>query len=285
MSSILILSGLSGAGKTVALRALEDSGFYCIDNLPIIFIEQVITELLLKASLSKIAISVDIREKKFLDLAHDTILHLKQKHKAQVIFLEAEHDVMIRRYKETRRPHPILSSDKTLSLTDAIAQEILLLRPIRDLADIVIDTSTFNPHELRKHIMMIYNRETSQALDITIISFGFKHGVPFSLDLLFDVRFLKNPYFVEHLRALRGTEKSVFDFVIDDDKTQAYLKRLTELLAFVIPEYIKEGKAYLTIGFGCTGGWHRSPAIAVWVANWIEATFDLTCNVVHRECC
>jgi UPF0042 nucleotide-binding protein len=261
---IIIISGLSGAGKTVALRSLEDSGFLCADNLPPQLINDFVKISIDHSKATKIGIGIDIREKEFLNELEGIVTASKKRYIMHKIFLEAGINDLIRRYKETRRPHP-LGHLTGGDISKAIQMESKMLEPLREHADRVIDTSTMTPHQLRHHIISIFGDISVDVLKITLISFGFKYGIPQHLDMLFDARFLPNPHFVPELRALTGKNESVKDFIFSDKSTLAFLEKIEPLVDFLIPEYIKEGRAYLTIGIGCTGGRHRSPAIVEWL--------------------
>jgi len=280
---VVIVSGLSGAGKTVALRALEDSGYFCIDNLPLTLIESFLSTIK-KENIRKIGIGVDIREKEFLTNAYQILSNLRSHYGIEILFLEAEKDVMLRRYKETRRPHPMLSICGGMDIDKAIEKEKSLLSVIRDSADKIIDTSNYTPHQLRCLIASAYGDiETTQGINVSIISFGHKFGVPLHLDLLFDVRFLPNPYFVPELKHFKGTDAVVSDFVFNADDTNEFLSHITRLLDFLMPRYIMEGRRYLVIGIGCTGGVHRSPAIVEWISRYINEKHSIKPNVIHRD--
>ena len=281
---VIIVSGLSGAGKTVALRALEDSGYFCIDNLPVILIGPFLSAIRSAKNISGVGIGVDIREKEFLSDAYLILSALKEQYKIEILFLEADIDVMVRRYKETRRPHPMLSRHKATGIEKAIEEEKGLLSVVRDAADKIIDTSNFTPHQLRHMIASTYgNSAEAEGISISVMSFGFKYGVPQTLDLLFDVRFLPNPYFIPHLSAFKGTDASVSEFVFDQAETKAFMSHITALLDFLVPLYIKEGRTYLVIGIGCTGGRHRSPAIVEELAKHIMKTHKIEPTVIHRD--
>ena len=241
---IVIVSGLSGSGKTVALRALEDSGFFCIDNLPIILIDLLITRLTKKGDISKIGIGVDIRELEFFSKIDSAIQVLKEKYRVEIIFLEAEKDILVRRFKETRRPHPLLISGKG-DIGKVIDKEITMLMPLRKEADRIIDTSSYSPHQLRHEIISLYQGTAGEkALSLTLMSFGYKYGVPRNVDLLFDVRFLPNPNFVPELKELRGIDSPVRKFIFGKKESKEFIRKTEGLLNFLIPLYIKEGKAY-----------------------------------------
>ena len=256
--SSIILTGLSGAGKTVALNAFEDSGYFCVDNLPMTLIGKMIDVSKKTPGRSKIAIGVDIRERKIWKDFPDSVALLRKKNKVEIIFLEATDEAIIRRFKETRRPHPLGYKD----LTKAVRKETKLLWPIRQEADTIIDTSAFTPHQLRKHITESYLRKGPKEMTINLISFGYKYGIPTEADLLFDVRFLPNPYFIQELKHFPGTSPKVKKFVLSQEQTREFLNKLYPLLDYIIPFYKQEGRSYLTIGIGCTGGMHRSPAVA-----------------------
>lgn len=284
MEKVIILSGLSGAGKTVALRALEDGGYFCIDNLPLTLIEPLLSTLKEREDIKRIGIGVDIREKGFLSNAYQILSGLKRQYSLEILFLEAEEGVIIMRYKETRRPHPMLSLYGKEDLHEAIEKEKGLLSPVRDASDRIIDTSTFTPHHLRHMIISAYGKiEETQSLNLSIISFGYKFGVPQNLDLLFDVRFLSNPNFIPELKPLKGTDPAVSQFVLNNDDTRRLITHLNGLFDFLIPNYIKEGRTYLSIGIGCTGGRHRSPAIAEEISHHIDERYKIRANVVHRD--
>lgn len=278
--SIVVITGLSGSGKTVALRAVEDVGFYCVENLPPQLIEPFMSLVTGKEDRRRVAIGIDIREKDFLPAVNSVLSVLREKYELGILFLEAEKDILIRRFKETRRPHPLLGPGET-DMDAAIAKERQMLQTLRDNADRIIDTSSFTPHQLRDFIFSLYGRQSAD-LDITLMSFGYKFGVPQSADLLFDVRFLPNPHFIEGLRELKGTDEAVKSFIFDKPQTGDFLDRLFQMLDFLIPLYKKEGKTYLTVGIGCTGGRHRSPAITDRLALLLKQK-ALRVNVVHRD--
>ncbi len=259
---IVWISGLSGSGKTTAIKALEDAGYFCIDNLPIILLPTFIN--LIKHSqldINKIGLVVDIREKEFLKDAHQVLAQVKKLNATlRVFFLESSDEVLIRRFKTTRRQHPLSPAGKII---DGIRIERQNLSFLKEVADQIIDTSDLSIHELRKRIMDTFTQEgTQRSMSLTFLAFGFKYGLPAELDLLFDVRFLPNPFFVEHLKNLTGLDESVRKFVLDNQVTREFLSHVEGFLKFLIPKYYDEGKAYLTIGIGCTGGVHRSVAIA-----------------------
>ena len=275
---VVIITGLSGSGKTVALRALEDAGFFCVDNLPVALIGSFISEVGRRPEIKKIGIGIDIREKGFLAEADYVLKGLKQEYRTDVLFLEAEQDVLIRRFKETRRPHPIEGN-----IEDALRIEKETLSVLREAADRIVDTSSFTPHQLRRFITSLYSVDVGKKImTVVLISFGFKFGPPQNVDLLFDVRFLPNPNFVPELKPFRGTDKEVADFVLNNKTSKAYVNKIRDLVNFLIPHYIKEGRSYVTIGIGCTGGKHRSPAIV----EKLKSSFkkhSVELSIVHRD--
>lgn len=282
--TIVIITGLSGSGKTVALRTLEDTGFFCVDNLPITLIESFISTVTASSHDKRIGIGIDVREREFFPVFDSVLKTLRESNDIEVIFLEAERDVIVRRFRETRRPHPLLSEAIT-DIERAIEEERRMLQPLRDVSDRIIDTTSYTPHQLRYLISSFFRPAvpSGHPLVITIISFGFKYGQPLNLDLLFDVRFIPNPNFVPSLKELKGTDRKVQDFIYEKKTTIEFFDKVIDLLDFLIPHYIEEGKRYLTIGFGCTGGRHRSPAIVEYMAGHIGKKYGIDPEVVHRD--
>ncbi|HEY1089344.1 MAG TPA: RNase adapter RapZ [Archangium sp.] len=256
MKSILVITGMSGSGKSTAIRALEDAGWFCIDNLPAPLLMKV-TEL--GESRDLLAFVVDVREGTFLKDAPRVIEEARRAgHKVEVLFLDSSDEALTRRYSETRRRHPLSGSG---GVAEGIGRERELLEPLREQAEHVIETSSMTVHELRRQVMQRFGT-TSQGLSISVMSFGFKYGVPSNADLVFDVRFLPNPFFVPELKAFTGREPAVASFVLDRPDSWVFLDKAYEFLEFLVPKYQKEGKSYLTVAIGCTGGKHRSVAIA-----------------------
>ncbi|HMK55769.1 MAG TPA: RNase adapter RapZ [Dissulfurispiraceae bacterium] len=281
---VVIVSGLSGAGKTVALRALEDSGYFCIDNLPVTLIESFLSTIKSGDNVQNVGIGVDIREKGFLRDAYSIICSLRERYSIEILFLEADKEVMIRRFKETRRPHPMIASKAASGIEEAIDEEKRQLAVLRESADKVVDTSNYTPHQLRQLIITSYGKTgDGRGLGVTIISFGYKFGPPQSADLLFDVRFLPNPYFVTSLKQLTGLDKRVADYVMASPDTWTLLAKLNDLLDFLVPRYLKEGRSYLIVGVGCTGGKHRAPAIALELAAHIKEAQGIGATIIHRD--
>jgi UPF0042 nucleotide-binding protein len=257
---VAILTGVSGSGKSTALRALEDAGFYCVDNLPVILLDKLL-ELSghTAGEVSRIALVVDAREGRFLSEAPRLIQEVRQKGAdVEVIFLDASDESLVRRYSETRRRHPLAGEG---DVRDGIAAERRALADLKALADEVIDTTTLNVHELKRLVTRRFAGEGGR-LGVTVVTFGFRFGIPSHADLVLDVRFLPNPYFVPELRPFPGTDPRVSGFVLGQPDARAFLDRISDLLGFLVPRYRAEGKSYLTIAIGCTGGKHRSVALA-----------------------
>jgi UPF0042 nucleotide-binding protein len=275
---IVIITGLSGSGKTIALRALEDSDFFCVDNLPVALIESFVSIISRDTDIRKIGIGIDIREKGFLSEILGVLKNLKNQSHTEILFLEAEEDVLLRRFKETRRPHPLGGN-----IEKAIQIEKERLSLLSENADRIIDTSSFTPHQLRQFITSLYKtQKTKKAMTVVLISFGFKFGAPQNADLLFDVRFMPNPNFVPKLKKLKGTDKRISDFVCKKPEAKLFMEKVKDLMDFLIPLYIKEGKSYLTVGVGCTGGNHRSPAIVEKLKIYLKR-HPIDLHIVHRD--
>ena len=264
---LVILTGLSGAGKASALKAFEDLGFYSVDNLPLELIPRFADLVAKSAEITHAALVVDVREGNRLERFPSILAKVRKVLPTRVVFLEAAEDSIVRRFSETRRPHPLGRDSKGHGETviASIRAELKRLDPIRNVADIVLDTSRFNVHELRAHINAQFTRgigKSDRNLTISVTSFGFKNGIPTDADLVFDVRFLPNPHFVPEFRKLTGKHPKVAKYVRQFPQTLEFLDKVTEMLTFLLPHYIHEGKSYLTIGVGCTGGQHRSVMIA-----------------------
>jgi UPF0042 nucleotide-binding protein len=257
---LVILTGLSGSGKLSALKAFEDLGYYSVDNLPLELVPRFADLVRQSAEIERAALVVDVREGMRLDEFPAILKKVRKVLPTRVVFLEATDDALIRRFSETRRPHPMGRSD---TVGKSIRAERRRLDPIRNVADIVLDTTKFNVHDLRAHINSQFERaESGGGLMISSNSFGFKNGVPTEADLVFDVRFLPNPHFVPEFRKLTGKHPKVAKYVREFPQTSEFLDKTTDMLKFLLPHYIKEGKSYLTVAFGCTGGQHRSVFIA-----------------------
>jgi UPF0042 nucleotide-binding protein len=257
---LVIVTGISGAGKASALRAFEDLGFHAVDNLPLELLPEFAALVGKTAEVQRACIVVDVREGSTLDRLPEILIGVRKILPTRVVFLEAQDAVLVRRYSETRRPHPL---GRTETVSRSIVEERQLLDPIRNLADTLIDTSTFNVHQLRAHILDRFGHEDqSKQLLVSCLSFGFKNGVPLDADMVFDVRFLPNPHFVPAFRKLTGQDPKVAAFVRKFPQTREFLAKVTELMLYLLPHYVQEGKSYLTVAFGCTGGQHRSVMMA-----------------------
>ncbi len=264
---LVILTGLSGAGKASALKTFEDLGFYSVDNLPLELIPRFADLVAKSGEITHAALVVDVREGNRLERFPSILMKVRKVLPTRVVFLEASEDALVRRFSETRRPHPLGRDSKRQGETvmASIRAERKRLDPIRNVADILLDTSRFNVHELRAHINAQFTRgvgKSDRNLTISVTSFGFKNGVPSDADLVFDVRFLPNPHFIPEFRKLTGKHPKVAKYVRQFPQTREFLDKVTDLLTFLLPHYIHEGKSYLTIGIGCTGGQHRSVMIA-----------------------
>ncbi len=257
---LVIVTGISGSGKASALKAFEDLGFHAVDNLPLELLPDFAALVGVSAELEKAAIVVDIREGATLDRLPEILKSVKKMLPTRVVFLDAQDAVLVRRYSETRRPHPLGRSE---TVSRSIVEERQLLDPIRNVADTLIDTSDFNVHELRAYILDRFGHEDqSKQLLVSCLSFGFKNGVPLDADMVFDVRFLPNPHFVPEFRKKTGQDPKVAAFINGFPQTKEFLERVTELMLYLLPHYVEEGKSYLTVAFGCTGGQHRSVMMA-----------------------
>ena len=279
---IVIISGLSGSGKSTAIKALEGVGFFCVDNMPVALLPKFL-ELRTgsDSEISKLALVMDIREKNFVSTYSDVLDRLgKQGYRFEILFLEASEEMLLRRYSETRMQHPLSKGE---GLLEAIHNEREQLAGLKGIADKVIDTSHYNVHELKAIILghVLKAIQTGQV-DVHILSFGYKYGIPHDADLVIDVRFLPNPYFVPELKELDGLAPEVREFVKGWDETQVFLKKYLGLLDYLIPLYENEGKAYLTVAVGCTGGRHRSVVIAGEVFQYLNKKTDKI-DLVHRD--
>jgi UPF0042 nucleotide-binding protein len=281
---IVLLTGMSGSGKSTAIRALEDAGWFCIDNLPVVLVPKLL-ELVVHGGgdeVRRLALVIDAREGPFLERTPQAVEEVrKEGHKLDVVFLDCTDEALLRRFSETRRRHPI-APDSTVP--EGIALERKMLENIRAIADVVVDTTRMNVHELRDAVTARFGAaEGSDSLNVTLVSFGFRHGIPGSSDLVFDVRFLPNPYFVEGLKPHPGTDPRVAEWVLGRPATREFIERLEGLLGFLIPQYRSEGKSYLTISIGCTGGRHRSVALAEELAKRLSAKHPTKVKVTHRD--
>ena len=280
----VVVTGLSGSGKTHAIHALEDLGYFCVDNLPTQLIPT-FAELCTRGEthLERVAIVVDVRERGFLSQFPPVFRKLRSLPgvEAKLIFLEANRSALVRRFSETRRPHP-LAPDRSVS--EGIDEERKKMLAIRGMADVIVDTSNLTVHELRDAFGRMTRDEGTRAdMVVNLLSFGFKHGAPTEADLVFDVRFLPNPHFVDRLRDLTGRDARVVRFMKQHKVTQDFINRLTEFLRFTLPHYVTEGKSYLTVAIGCTGGQHRSVMIVEALKRTLEHTPGVRLRVKHRD--
>lgn len=277
-----VLTGLSGAGRSQAANVLEDLGFFVIDNLPPALITKVAELVRAPASgRNRYAFVVDMRSGEFMDELGTALEELRASGaKTRIVFLDASDEVLVRRFEATRRKHPLGEHER---VSEGIARERVLLEDLKGNADLVIDTSDLNVHELRDRLRELFAEDRAEPLiQMNIVSFGFKHGLPLDVDLLFDCRFLPNPHWVTSLRPMRGTDEQVQRYVMSQEETQPFLDRLTDLLALVLPAYVREGKAYLSIGVGCTGGHHRSVVIAEELGK-ILGRLGYSARIRHRD--
>jgi UPF0042 nucleotide-binding protein len=280
--AFVVITGLSGAGKSYAIKCFEDMGFFCVDNLPTTLIPT-FADLVARADTQRgrVALGVDVREGEYLSHFLEAIAELRTRgHTVEVLFLEASEDALVRRYRETRRRHPLAPDGNVL---DGIRAERKALSTVREVADRIVDTSALTVHQLKDFLIEAYVTPRARpGLAVSLVSFGFKHGVPIDADLVFDVRFLPNPHFVEALRPLDGRDDRVRGFVFQHEESRELLRRIADFLGFVLPAYQREGKAYLTIAVGCTGGRHRSVARVEELRAGVEK-LGLTPTLVHRD--
>lgn len=279
---IMVVTGLSGSGKSIAIRALEDSGFFCIDNLPILLILKFIDLCQgYQEGIQRIALGIDLREGHFFQHWPDVLGEMRRAgHRVEVLFFDASDEVLLRRFSETRRPHPLAGRS---SVQEGIARERKALEGMRALADKVIDSSDFNVHELKREIENNYTQILDlQKMTLFLNSFGYKYGIPHDTDMIIDVRFLPNPFFVNNLRGKSGLEPEVQSFVLGREETHTYMDRLYSLLDFTIPKYEREGKSNLTLSLGCTGGRHRSVVLVEELKKRLDRV-QLQIHVKHRD--
>jgi UPF0042 nucleotide-binding protein len=280
----VVITGMSGSGKSTALRAFEDMGYYCLDNLPITLLPDFLSLAEKSSEIPpKIAMVMDLRERGFLDQYASIFNQIKGAgYHLELLFLDTSDDVLVQRFSQTRRRHPLQHKENT-PISEAIAEERKRLRGIREFADKYIDTSGYNVHQLREAVLTLYSqRQDLNRLLIHVISFGFKYGLPADANLVFDVRFLTNPYFEPELRPLSGCDAPVKDYVMRDKETSRFLAHLEQMLGFLVPNYQREGKSYLVVAVGCTGGRHRSVAIAEWIRDFFrQRGHDVV--ITHRD--
>ncbi|MDD2672180.1 MAG: RNase adapter RapZ [Syntrophales bacterium] len=279
---IVIITGLSGSGKSTALRALEDIGFFCVDNMPVVLLPKFL-EIQATASgeISKVALVMDLREKFFLEKYTPIFSQLKEMgYRIEIVFLDADNEILVQRFKETRRSHPL--SEKG-SISEGIASERARLAGLRAMADVLIDTTPFNVHQLKSFIQKQFTSSPAEKrMVINLTSFGYRHGIPSDADIVLDVRFLPNPYFVEDLKNLDGNVEKVREYVLNWKESRTFLDELYKMMEFLIPHYEREGKSYLKIALGCTGGKHRSVVMLNELGRYLSG-MKYVVNVSHRD--
>ncbi|ELK47981.1 glmZ(sRNA)-inactivating NTPase [Halobacillus sp. BAB-2008] len=280
-TQLVIITGMSGAGKTVAVQSFEDLGFFCVDNLPPALLPKFL-ELMKDSSnnIQNVALVMDLRGREFFDSLFDSLDRLGKEEWLQehILFLDAEDQSLVSRYKETRRSHPLAKDGLPL---EGIRKERKMLDELRGRSQKIIDTTTLKPKELREQIIENYRQREQQVFSVQMVSFGFKYGVPIDADLMFDVRFLPNPHYVEHMRPLTGLNTEVSSYVFKWSDTQKFLEKLKDLLQFMLPQYKREGKSQLVVAIGCTGGQHRSVALAEHLCEYFSS--DFVTHVTHRD--
>jgi UPF0042 nucleotide-binding protein len=278
----VVITGMSGAGKSFAIKCFEDMGFFCVDNLPTTLIPT-FADLAVRSTqkIPRVALGVDVRMGEYLPHLLETVGELRaRRHSVEVLFIEASDEALVRRFHETRRRHPLAGEGHVL---DAIRAERKALTHVRELADRVVDTSSLNVHQFKDQLVTLFGTvHPHSGLTTSLVSFGFKHGIPIDADLVFDVRFLPNPHFVDELRALDGRDARVREFIMKHTESRELVRRLQDLLQFLLPAYAREGKAYLTVAVGCTGGRHRSVALVEELERFLSG-LGFAPTVVHRD--
>lgn len=279
---LVIITGMSGAGKTVAMQSFEDLGYFCIDNMPPSLLTKFWEIVKESGKISKIALVIDLRSRAFFDEIMDAIIDFDNTAlvRTRILFLDCSDEALVSRYKETRRTHPLVASEGLLS--DGIRKERQLLHDLRTRSQIIIDTTTISPRQLRERIMNDFKVTEKDAFHVEVMSFGFKYGLPIEADIAMDVRFLPNPHYIPELREKTGLDDEVYDYVMKQPETGEFFKKLTDLIEYVLPGYKKEGKTSVVIGIGCTGGQHRSVALTERLANTLKSS-GYPVNVSHRD--
>jgi RNase adapter protein RapZ len=280
-TQMVIITGMSGAGKTVAIQSFEDLGFFCVDNLPPTLLPKFLE--LMKDSgnkMNKVALVMDLRGREFFDHLFKALDDLAETDwvTPQILFLDADDSSLVRRYKETRRSHPLAPSGLPL---EGIKLERELLEELKGRAQLIYNTSKLKPKELRERIIQEFSVNNKSTFTVNVMSFGFKHGIPIDADLVFDVRFLPNPHYIDHMRPKTGLDEEVYNYVLKWNETNKFLEKVTGLLSFMLPHYKREGKAQLVIAIGCTGGQHRSVALTEYIAHYFEK--DYHTRITHRD--
>jgi UPF0042 nucleotide-binding protein len=283
LARLVIITGMSGAGKTIAVQSLEDLGFFCVDNLPPVLIPK-FAELIeqSKGKIGKVALVIDLRGREFFTALQESLRSIQENYTLtyEILFLDASDATLVQRYKESRRRHPLAPEGLPL---DGIALERKLLEELKGLATQVIDTGSLKPAQLKERIISRFTNLESNRISINVISFGFKYGIPIDADLIFDVRFLPNPHYVDALRPQTGQDPEVYDYVMKWNETQEFLTKLLDMLHFLMPQYKKEGKSQVVVGIGCTGGKHRSVAIAEYLGKVMGNSETENVRLSHRD--
>lgn len=283
VAKLVIITGMSGAGKTIAVQSLEDLGFFCVDNLPPVLIPK-FAELIEQSNgkIGNVALVIDLRGREFFTALSESLAYIKEHYtiSCEILFLDATDAVLVQRYKESRRRHPLAPEGMPL---EGIRNERRLLEDLKGWATQVIDTSILKPAHLKERIISHFTNLEQNSLSINVTSFGFKYGIPIDADLIYDVRFLPNPHYVEHLRPNTGQNQDVYDYVMKWPDTQQFLNKLLDMLQFLIPLYRKEGKSQVVIGIGCTGGKHRSVAISEYLGRMLGSSDTERVRVSHRD--
>ncbi|SDO71263.1 UPF0042 nucleotide-binding protein [Paenibacillus sp. yr247] len=283
LAKLVIITGMSGAGKTIAVQSLEDLGFFCVDNLPPVLIPK-FAELIEQSmgKIGKVALVIDLRGREFFTALQESLRYIQENYTLsyEILFLDATDATLVQRYKESRRRHPLAPNGAPL---EGIGLERKLLEELKGLATQVIDTSILKPVQLKERIISRFTNLETNRISINVISFGFKYGIPIDADLIFDVRFLPNPHYVEQLRPQTGQDPDVYDYVMKWTETQEFLNKLLDMLNFLMPQYKKEGKSQVVVGIGCTGGKHRSVAITEYLGKVMGNSETETVRLSHRD--
>ncbi|AWZ37700.1 RNase adapter RapZ [Ligilactobacillus murinus] len=278
---LVVVTGMSGAGKTVAMQSFEDLGYFCVDNMPPALLGKFWELVKESGKISKVALVIDLRSRAFYDEIFGMLQELDDGNdnlRPKILFLDASDEELVARYKETRRAHPLAMDGRVL---DGIQRERELLSEIKSKAQLVIDTSKISPRQLREELFLNFESDQSTAFHVNVMSFGFKYGVPIDADIVMDVRFLPNPYYVKDLREKTGNDQAVYDYVMNSEMTEEFYQQFIKMLRFVMPGYQKEGKSSVTIAIGCTGGQHRSVALANRIGKALQEKYPV--NITHRD--
>lgn len=278
---LVVVTGMSGAGKTVAMQSFEDLGYFCVDNMPPALLGKFWELVKESGKISKVALVIDLRSRAFYDEIFGMLQELDDGNdnlRPKILFLDASDEELVARYKETRRAHPLAMDGRVL---DGIQRERELLSEIKSKAQLVIDTSKISPRQLREELFLNFESDQSTAFHVNVMSFGFKYGVPIDADIVMDVRFLPNPYYVKELREKTGNDQAVYDYVMNSEMTEEFYQQFIKMLRFVMPGYQKEGKSSVTIAIGCTGGQHRSVALANRIGKALQEKYPV--NITHRD--